>query len=375
MSMDNKFFASKKTVFRIKNRTYATIIQNSDCYNKVLRSYVDEQKLDCILSPRLLERVKQNYAEVLSSNTFSLEDFYATLGLQSDKFPKAITNHKNTQVAKYKLLIKNLIDTTFNQIHKNKNIINVPSVTNTIFQVFQPFSEENRRFSSKQWFLNGNSVAGKLIRKCFEKYTYASIAEKHDDNFCIESLFAILNALKESVDETCRVHCLDSILDYFYTFYFIESESSVDFMIFFPDAFDDIRAFLLSLHDDNPFLIYLDHNYCILPSNCSCLNAELIATASQKLFEEVTQLILRRRLEQFAALVKKISRYSAFNCSVYDITDFPNRSDMPIGEIECAADVVATYKEVLDVPDDFVKNTVKPFLRSALRNMSETALA
>lgn len=373
--MFDNFQKNELSIFRIQQTHYAAVLKESNNCAELLRERIVQEQLNCHLNPKVLQRMQRNYADIIHSRCFSFEDFYLSFGLQNqEKLPPIFSKEKSNYIATYKEKIIKIVQETLKQIHLNINNhkIEISQIAHVIFYTLQPFDQKNPRFRAKLWLINSNCKSGLTIRKAFEKYTYSAIQDKLDRQFCVECLTDLMNGIISNIDETCRVHYLDGILDYFHNWYFDKAQKINDFHIFPPDCFDEVKEFLLGLYDNNPYVALIDHNYRLLSNASTLLDAKNIITIEPADYNKMTMTNLRRLYRKYSDLVIYINKCSIFDCTVYDLSVI---KDLKISQITREvviqkADIIFNFENIISEPEEFIKNTVKLNLRSLQRDKS-----
>lgn len=366
--MFDNFQENELSIFRIQQTYFATVLKESNKCADLLRERIAQEQLNCHLNPKVLQRMKRNYADIQHSRCFSYEDFYLSFGLENqEKLPPIFSKDKSNCIAIYKEKIIKIVQETLKQIHLNINNhkIEISQITHVIFYTLQPFEQKNPRFRAKLWLINSNCKSGLKIRQAFEKYTHSAIHEKMDRQFCVECLTELMEGIISNIDETCRVHYLDAILDYFHNWYFDKAQKINDFHIFPPDCFDEVKEFLLGLYDNNPFIALIDHNYRFLPNGSSILEAKNIITIDPAQYSGITMTNLRKLYRKYSELVIYINKCSIFDCTVYDLSSINDIKirNMTLDIVENRGEVVLEFNDVIAEPEEYLDKTIKSKLR------------
>jgi len=368
-TMFENFKKNELSIFRIQQTHYAVLLNESNNCAELLRERIVQEQLDCHLNPKVLQRMQRNYADIIHSRCFSFEDFYLSLGLENqEKLPAIFSKEKSNYIAAYKQKIIKIAQETISQIRLNINNqkIEISQIAHVMFYTLQPFDQKNPRFRAKLWLINSNCKSGLKIRRAFEKYTHSPVHEKLDRQFCVECLADLIDGIIGNIDETCRVHYLDGILDYFHNWYFDKAHKINDFHIFPSDCFDELKEFLLGLYDNNPYVALIDHNYRLLSNGSTLLDAKNIITIDPANYSKMTMTMLRKLYRKFSDLVAYINKCSIFDCTVYDISVI---KDLKVSQISRDLIVqeaihILSFDNVISEPDEFLKNTVKPNIRN-----------
>lgn len=363
-------------LLRIKNATFALVFEDQS-KNKEAITEVIQKLPNCCFDKNRLWKIQSLYNEIRDSRVVSLEDVYAVFGIDCEANTPLFCNHKRQCVKEFRQLITNIIDETITQIKRNINKVNIPKLAYSIFYRAQEFTESKPKFISNMWFLGNATQANTNMKEAFESFTMASLSLKQNPQFCVERLEQLLEAIKFSIKDSFRIHYLDNILDQIYHWYFIESETSYDFLIFFPDAFDEIRDFLLDVIDKNPFVYLLRDNngyYEKLTDDECCLDADNILFIPEDSFEGVKCFReLYRMYDSYYSTHKALKQYGMFNCKCYDITHLvsstfsksPYKRKLSLAAIEnliSDENYLFEYKNTIHDKIDFTRHIVKPRL-------------
>lgn len=363
-------------LLRIKNSTFALVFEDNS-NNKEAIADVIKTLPNCNFDKHRLWKIQSIYNDIRENTVVSLEDVYAVFGIDCESNTALFCNHKRQCVKDFRQLIVNIIDETISQVKKNIDKVNIPNLAYSIFFRAQEFTEAKPKFISNMWFLGNATQANINMKNAFESFTTADLSLKQDPQFCVDRLEQLLEAIKFSIKDSFRIHYLDSILDQIYHWYFIESESSYDFLIFFPDAFDEIKDFLLDVIDKNPFVYFLRENNGIfdkLTEDECCLDADNLIFIPESSFEEVKCFReLYKMYDAYYNTHRALKQYGMFNCKCYNITNSvsstfsksPYKRKITLSSIEPIINndnYLFEYTNTIHDKIDFIRHIVKPRL-------------
>lgn len=369
-------------LLRIKNNLFGIVYANKN--DPILQ--VEQMLKDlprCHLDKHRLTKIQKIYKEIKENYIFSLEDVYSVFGGDDEMATPLFCSHKRQCVRNYRNQIHKIINSTKKQIAKNVNRINVCSLTYSMFLKMQEFTEEKPKYIANLWLLGNSTQANIVMREAFEAFTRADISKKSDTQFCLERVLQLLDAIAFSIKDSFRIHHLDSVLDQFYYWYFVESSVSYDFLIFPPEAFDEVRDFLLDTIDKNPFMHFLKESD-VFYEKCSdsdtCLDSDNIIFIEEELFNEIKSFReLSGMLEGYYSTHKALRKYGMFDCVCYDLTNkLPKetikRALLTFADISehCSdQNQLCSYTNVIHDKVNFVRFTIKPALSSYGTNLSK----
>ena len=361
-------------LLRVKKRIFALIFNNrSDDIEGIAR--LIQNLPDCYSDPDRLNQIRKTYEDIANLRVISLEDVYSVFGIDCESNFPLFCNHKRQCIKQYREVISRIIEKTQDQIRRNINKINICSLTYSVFFKVQEFSEEKPKYISNMWFLGNSTAANTIMKKAFEAYTRAAIDKKNDPEFCANCLIDLFEAIKFSVKDSFRIHYLDSVVDQLYFWYFIESEASYDFLIFMPDAFDEIKDFLLETINKNPFFYFVKqqgYSFERCEENETCLDGDSVICVADELLGEMKCFRdLTRLLDKYYHTHRALRKYGMFNCICYDITDtVPNnimkgfeKQKQPLSCVKPYLNekcFLFKYTEIIQDKEEFVRTIVKP---------------
>lgn len=369
-------------LLRVKKRTFALIFDNrSDDIEAIVR--LIQNLPDCYSDPERLVQIRKTYEDIASLRVISLEDVYSVFGIDCESNFPLFCSHKRQCIKQYREVISRIICKTQEQIKKNVHKINICSLTYSIFFKVQEFSEEKPKYISNMWFLGNSTAANSIMKKAFESYTRAGIDKKNDPEFCATCLVNLFEAIKFSVKDSFRIHYLDSVVDQLYYWYFIESEASYDFLIFMPDAFDEIKDFLLETINKNPFFYFIKnqgYSFERCEENETCLDGDSVICISDDLLGEMKCFRdLTRLLDKYYVTHRALRKYGMFNCLCYDITDTIPSNMVKVFEkrkqsFSCIKpylhenNFLFKFNEVIQDKEEFVRTVIKPSIQELYKD-------
>lgn len=361
-------------LLRIKNSTFALVFEdksdNIEAINKVINSLPN-----CCFDEERLRKVQLLYNDIRENRCVSLEDVYAVFDIDCDDNTPLFCNHKRQYIKEYRQLIANILDETIEQFKKNTHIIDMPKLAHSIFYKAQEFTEEKPKFISNLWFIGNATQANAIMKDAFESYTTAPIELKQNPKFCTDRLVQLMEAYKFSIKDSFRVHYLDGIVDQIYTWYFIESETRPEYMIFIPDSFDPIREFLLDFIDENPFILLLrstNNYYEKITTSETCLDADNLLFIPVETFNDVKCFReLHKMYDLYFRTHTALKQHGMYNCKCYDITSrisssfakSPSRRKIHISLIEPEINeknLIYSHENIVYDKVEFIRNIIKP---------------
>ena len=368
-------------LLRVKKNTFALIFNNkADDIEGVVNLLSDLPA--CQSNPQRLAKIHRTYEDILNNRSFSLDDVYESLGIDSESNLPLFFHHKRQAVKQYRDIISRIIEKTQEQIKKNTHIVNICSLTYSIFFKVQEFTPEKPKYISNMWFLGNCTASNSVMKKAFEQYTRASTDMKKDPEFCSMCLVELFEAIKFSVKDSFRIHYLDSVVDQLFHWYFTDSEINYDFLIFIPDTFDEIKKFLLELIDKNPFFYFVKKNgyyYDRCMDEETCLDSDSLICISDDLFSEIKCFRdLNRQLDEYYLTHRALYKYGMFNCLCYDITEtIPNSISKNFDRQKNSFQYIKAYlrdehflfkhQNIIHDIDVFIKTIVKPQINELLK--------
>lgn len=324
----------------------------------------------------MMWKIHHLYNEIRQMKSLSIEDIYSTLGVDLEPTDSVKCVHRRNHIKGYREEIAKILTISMNQIELNVDRVNICKVTHKIFQSMQAFSQEKPHYIASQWFLGNSPDKNEDMKIAYERYTLASSAEKNDPTFCLKTLKLLLECTRDQVLCSFRTLYLDNILDHIYQWYFIYSESSYEFLIFMPDAFDDIRDFLLDIIDKNPFACYLkivDEYPERINDNECCLDADELIYLSMDMVNQLASVRdLNRKFNIFYQNLVDFKEHGIFDCECYDLTNYLPPSILKNPSSRCKAPAMAsaiisskqvlpifTYQAVVSERQAFIRQIVK----------------
>lgn len=358
-------------ILKIRSSTFAlafsTRYQSEESCQEILSTLPE-----CNFNKRAVRDIRNLYNEIKEMRCLSIEEVFTALGLEPEPSDSLKSLHRRTNIKNFRAEICKIIDITMEQIKKNITKIDLCKLTYRIFYSMQSFRSDKPYYIASQWFLGNSNEKNEVMREAFEHYTLSSLKLRNNPEFCLEAILKLLKTIKLQINSSFRTLFLDNILDHIYHWYFVYSESSYDFLIFMPDAFDDIRDFLLDMMDHNPFALYLHSNGKRIEKigrNECCLDANDMLGIDLDVVENFSSLReLGRNLEKYYTTYKALNEYGIFTCACYDVSELIEPGIKPVIEIlidEVSQRInefspILTYPETIQDRQDFMRYVVKP---------------
>lgn len=362
-------------ILRLKRSTFAIVFNNHP---------VDKIKCDPILNKNpgfafkrdMMWNVHQLYNEIRQMKSLSIEDVYATLEIDLEPTDSVKCVHRRNHIKGFREEISKIIDISIQQIEKNANKVDISKITYKIFQSMQAFSPEKPHYIASQWFLGNSNDRNETMREAFEHYTLASNEQKNNCEFCRNALIQILKCTQQQVLNSFRTLYLDNILDHIYQWYFIHSETSYEFLIFMPDAFDDVRDFLLDIIDSNPFAYYIKNKGTMIErvtdDEC-CLDADNLLYLSMEIVDQLASVReLSKKFDSFYQSYRDYKEHGIFDCYCYNVTEHITNSIIKNPELQEQIPLIIdqlitneeihpilSYQSVIAAKNTFCKKVVK----------------
>lgn len=367
--------SSRIEILRLKRSTFAIVFRSQP---------VDKLKCDPILNKNpgfafkreMMWNVHQLYNEIRQMKSLSIEDVYATLEIDLEPTDSVKCVHRRNHIKGFREEISKIIDISIQQIQKNANRVDISKITYKIFQSMQAFSPEKPHYIASQWFLGNSNDRNEMMKEAFEYYTLASSMQKNCSKFCLNALVKLLKCTQQQVLNSFRTLYLDNILDHIYQWYFIHSESSYEFLIFMPDAFDDVRDFLLDIIDTNPFAYYIKNKGSMIErvteDEC-CLDADNLLYLSMDIVDQLASVReLSKKFDSFYQNYRDYKEHGIFDCYCYDVTDYITNATLKNPDLQESIPTIInqlinsqeihpiiTYQSVIAAKNTFCKKTVK----------------
>lgn len=358
-------------ILRIRSSTFAlsfsTRHQSEESCQQIL-----SRLPECNFNKQAVRDIRNLYNEIKAMRCLSIEEVFTVLGLEPESSDVLKCLHRRNHIKQFRAEICKIIDVTMEQIKKNVNKIDLCKLTYHIFHSMQSFRSDKPYYIASQWFLGNSNEKNEVMRSAFEYYTLSSLKQRSEPKFCLEAILKLLETIKIQINSSFRTLFLDNIIDHIYHWYFVYSESSYDFLIFMPDAFDDIRDFLLDMMDHNPFALYLHANGKRIEKigrNECCLDANDMLGIDLDVVESFSSLReLSRNLEKYYTTYKALTEYGIYTCQCYDLSEFVEPGIKPPTEIlvDMAQQKIPEKNPILSYPEtiqdrqDFMRFVVKP---------------
>lgn len=363
---------SKETIEILKVRSsvfalvFKTEFQSEESLQEVLSKLPE-----CTFDKKAIRNIHNLYNEIKTMRCLSIEEVFSTLGLEPESNDTLKNLHRRNNIKSFRKEICKIIDTSIDQIKKNIDKVDICKLTYRIFYSMQPFRSDKPYYIASQWFLGSSNDKNEGMKIAFENYTQSSLKQKSDPEFCLLAITQLLETMKAHIICSFRTLFLDNILDHIYRWYFIHSETCYDFLIFMPDAFDDVRDFLLDMIDNNPFALYLHSNGNYIErigSNECCLDADDTLSVDLKVSENITSLReLNKNLETYYKTYKALNEYGIFTCDCFDISHFiqpgVRLSNQQLIDMACkemdSLEAILSYGQTIQDKEDFIRFVVK----------------
>lgn len=362
-------------ILRLKRSSFAVVYTDH---------LVDTLKCDPILNRNpgfafkkdMMWNVHHLYNEIRQMKSLSIEDVYATLDIDLEPTDSVKCVHRRNHIKGFREEISKILEISMQQIQKNVDRVDISKITYKIFQSMQSFSSDKPFYIASQWFLGNSNDRNETMKQAFEFYTLASNELKSDTAFCLEALLGLLKCTQGQVLNSFRTLYLDNILDHIYQWYFIFSESSYEFLIFMPEAFDDVRDFLLDIIDTNPFAYYIKNKGSVIEKitddEC-CLDADSILYLSMDVVNQLASVReLSKKFDAFYQNYRDYSEHGIFDCHCYNVTEHITSSMIKSPEHQekipfIVEDLISqkkvrpilTYKSIISPKNTFTKKVVK----------------
>lgn len=362
----------------VKDKIFAVAFNKSSNQENTIFQLREEFKHTGFSQTRF-NKVYSLYHKIKDGRLVSIEDVYSVIGIDNLIYAKNLIGYKRKTTKEYRNLVIQIIDRSINQVLKNIDKVNMPELAYSVFYNAQEFTESKPKYSPKMWFIGNSSAHNKIVSKAFEGFTRATIEAKSNPDFCADSIISLLNAYKECISDSFRVDYMDSIIDQIHFWYFTESDQDYNYLIFIPEAFDEIRDFLKSVLDDNPFYIYVkmdaENQFMIKKNECEpCTNCQNLISIAENSYHNFSSIrMLKSELESFYNKRKALVDYGVLDYSVYDITDhFKKYDEAKRCKIEKLIRVISnlksiiSYSGVIEDKDLFIKQNIKQDLMEQL---------
>lgn len=362
----------------IKEQIFAVAYNKSNSQQSTLSLLRDEFKHTGFSLSRF-NKVNALYNKIKDGLLISIEDVYSVIGIDNIIHAKNLIGYKRKTTKEYRNLVIGIIDRSIAQVQKNIYKVNMPELAYSIFYNAQEFTEDKPKYSPKLWFIGNSSAHNKIVSKAFEGFTRASIENKSNPEFCAESIILLLNAYKECIEDSFRCDYMDSIIDQIHFWYFTEADQDYNYLIFMPEAFDEIRDFLKSVLDNNPFYIYVkldtENQFMIKKNECEpCTNCQNLISIAENSYQRFTSIrMLKTELESFYSKRKALVDYGVLDYKVYNITEYFKKYDEAkrcklekLIRVTTMLEPVIEHIGVIQDKDDFIKQNLKQELSDLL---------
>lgn len=362
----------------VKDQIFAVSFSKSNKKEETINQLREEFKHTGFSQIRF-NKVNSLYQKIRDGRLVSIEDVYSVIGIDNIIYAKNLIGYKRKMTKEYRNLVIQIIDRSITQIQKNIDKVNMPELAYSIFYNAQEFTENKPKYSPKMWFIGNSSAHNKIVSKAFEGFTRASISQKSDPQFCANSITSLLNSYKECIADSFRVDYMDNIIDQIHFWYFTESDQDYNYLIFMPEAFDEIREFLKSVLDNNPFYIYVkidpENQFMIKKNECEpCTNCQNLISIAENSYHHFSSIrMLKSELESFYNKRKALVDYGVLDYSVYDITEYFKKYDEAKRcKMEKLIDTISdlqpliTFNGIIEDKDIFIKQQIKQYLMDLL---------
>lgn len=369
-------------ILKIKRLSFAIVFKDHEI-KKTNRDPILSKHPGFSYQKDMIWGVHRLYHEILELKSLSLEEVYTTLGVDLEPTDSIKCIHRRKHTREFREEIAKIITMSIQQIEKNADRVDMCKITHKIFHGMQAFTADKPYYIASQWFLGNSNDRNDMMKAAFEAYSLAPNNKKNDPDFCVKVLVHLLHCIQDQVLSSFRTMYLDHILDHIYQWYFIHSETSYDFLIFMPDAFDDVRDFLLDVLDTNPFGYYLkkegDTIERISNEEC-CLNADNFLYLSMDVVNKLPSAReLTKKFDAFFQTYADFNEHGIFDCKCYNVTDqipltMPKTQD---GQQELICTIenlirnnnirpVIAYKSIIAPKQDFIQKIIKRDLLSKI---------
>lgn len=362
----------------IKEQIFAVAYNKSNSQQSTLSLLKDEFKHTGFSLSRF-NKVNALYNKIKDGLLISIEDVYSVIGIDNLIHAKNLIGYKRKTTKEYRNLVIEIIDRSIAQVQKNIDKVNMPELAYSIFYNAQEFTEDKPKYSPKLWFIGNSSAHNKIVSKAFEGFTRASIEDKSNPEFCAGSIISLLNAYKECIEDSFRCDYMDSIIDQIHFWYFTEADQDYNYLIFMPEAFDEIREFLKSVLDNNPFYIYVkldtENQFMIKKNECEpCTNCQNLISIAENSYQRFTSIrMLKTELESFYSKRKALVDYGVLDYKVYNITEHFKKYDEAkrcklerLIRVTTMLEPVVVHLGIIQDKDDFIKQNIKSELSELL---------
>lgn len=362
----------------IKEQIFAVAYNKSNSQQSTLSLLRDEFKHTGFSLSRF-NKVNALYNKIKDGLLISIEDVYSVIGIDNLIHAKNLIGYKRKTTKEYRNLVIEIIDRSIAQVQKNIDKVNMPELAYSIFYNAQEFTEDKPKYSPKLWFIGNSSAHNKIVSKAFEGFTRATIENKSNPEFCAESIILLLNAYKECIEDSFRCDYMDSIIDQIHFWYFTEADQDYNYLIFMPEAFDEIRDFLKSVLDNNPFYIYVkldtENQFMIKKNECEpCTNCQNLISIAENSYQRFTSIrMLKTELESFYSKRKALVDYGVLDYKVYNITEHFKKYDEAkrckldkLIRVTTMLEPVIEHIGVIQDKDDYIKQNLKQELSDLL---------
>jgi hypothetical protein len=354
-----------------KDQFFAVVYNKSNSQQTTLSLLKDEFR-HTGFNPTRFNKVQSLYHKIKDGLLISIEDVYSVIGIDNLIHAKNLIGYKRKTTKEYRNLVVQIIDRSIAQIQKNIDKVNMPELAYSIFLNAQEFTEDKPKYSPKLWFIGNSSAHNKIVSKAFENFTRASIVDKSNPEFCVKSITDLLNAYKECIEDSFRCDYMDSIIDQIHFWYFTEADQDYNYLIFMPEAFDEIKDFLKSVLDNNPFHIYVkldnENQFMIKKNECEpCTNCQNLISIAENSYQRFTSIrMLKTELEDFYNKRKALVDFGVLDYKVYNITEHFKKYDEAkrcklerLIRVTTLLDPLIEHVGIIHDKDDFIKQNIK----------------
>ncbi|HGF9505241.1 TPA: hypothetical protein ACJEU7_002461 [Acinetobacter baumannii] len=361
------------TLIHHKNRSFALTFENISDNIALMVHETNQMSLSRFDQDRI-KPIQKIYKNIIDLKDFSLENILMSFGIDCEKPTPLFFAIKRKMVREYGKIVQELIAKTIVQIQRNINKVNVCFLAYEIFYQLQPFPDSETKFTCKDWNFGNNARFNNAAKDVYENFVRADAEKKNDPQFCVDSLVNIFTILGEACLSSSKVDFIDRVVDNLYGWYFIESEQSYDYLIFNPDAFDDVIEFLKNAINNNSFSRFIcsdeDNMFKIRPAE-NCLESNNLICLPDAHYNLVNDpKSLESDVDRFFNNYKNFAEHGMYNINCYDLSKFitknfidyfkdnPSLINVVLPHLN-SNNIVKSYPCVIENMDTFIENFKK----------------